>query len=173
MNINCAILCLSDDYHSVALTLWSRLISLIDCPGGLISRRTSGRFSMPKSEVIGEIVRQGRVRDFMEHMLNRGRTRTIRTRRNIYFSARFCPSVGLNESESFGFLRVLQPGMKSFSTRYPSSHLPRVVFVSLPNYFLSSILQTLPRRFFVPRSSSFFFFRSTISFVLVFTPCVA
>lgn len=98
---------------------------------------------MPKSETIGEIVRQGRVRDFVEHMLNRGRTRAIGKRRNIYFSARFCPSVGLNESESFGFLRVLQPGMKSLSSLAPSPLPP--VFVPLPNYFLSLVLQTLPR----------------------------
>lgn len=71
-------------------------------------------------------MRQDHVRDFIEHMLNRGRTRAIRTRWNIHFSARFCRSVGLNESESFGFLWVLQSGMKSSCIRlssHPSSRL--------------------------------------------------
>lgn len=63
-----------------------------------------------------EIVRQGRVRDFIEHMLNSWKDPRDRgTRRNIYFSARFCRS-GSNESESLDFLRVLQLGMKSFCT---------------------------------------------------------
>jgi len=59
-------------------------------------------------------VRQSHVSDFMEHMLNRGRTYAIGTMRsNIHFSARFCRSVDLNESESFGFLWVLQTEIES------------------------------------------------------------
>lgn len=80
-------------------------------------------FSASKSKIIGEIVRQDHVCDFMEHMLNRRRTRAIRARWNIHFSARFCRSVGLNESESFGFLWVLQSGMKS--SRILLSFAPR------------------------------------------------
>lgn len=70
---------------------------------------------MSESEVIDEIVRQGRVRDFMEHMLNRERIRAIRMRRGEHLFFRLVLSIGGFERIriSFGFLRILQPGMKS------------------------------------------------------------
>lgn len=117
---------------------------------------TSRVFSALKSKIIGEIMRQDHVRDFIEHMLNRGRTRAIRTRWNIHFSAWFCRSVGLNESESFGFLWVLQSGMKSSCILL--SFLPLSPSLSLcQTIFLPSVLQTFPR-------SSLFLVFSVISF---------
>lgn len=121
--------------------------------------RRSRIFSASKQKIICEIVRQGYVRDFMEHMLNRGRIHAIGTEWNIHFSTRFCRSVSLNESESFGFLWVLvRNGIVLHTSLLSTSSLSLCQTIFLP-----SILQTFPH-------SSLFLAFSVISFVLVFTP---
>jgi len=107
----------------------------------------------------------------MEHMLNRGRTRAIANVLERLFFRSVLPIGGFERIRiAFGFLRVLQPGMKS--PRCAPASLPpalslslaSLVFVSLSNYFFaSSVLQALPR------SSPFLAFPGYLSFVLVFT----
>lgn len=107
-------------------------------------------------------MRQGRARDFMEHMLNRGRTRAIGTRWNIHFSAWFCRSLGLSEFESFSFLWVLQLGMKSSCIPLSCSATPCLcLFAKLffcrwfckyfPGFLYSSLFRLFPSFSFLHR----------------------
>jgi len=123
--------------------------------------RISRIFSASKSKIIGEIVRQSHVSDFMEHMLNRGRTYAIGAMRsNIHFSARFCRSVDLNES--FGFLWVLQSEIESSCILLSFS--PRLcLFAKL--FFCHRFC----KHSLVLLYSSLFL---VIFFLLVFTPCM-
>jgi len=105
-------------------------------------------------------VRQGYVHDFIEHMLNRGRIHAIGTQWNIHFSTRFCRSVSLNESESFGFLWVL---VRNEIVLHTLLSFPSRLCLFTKLFFHHRFLQTFPH-------SSLFLTFSVISFVLVFTP---
>lgn len=103
-------------------------------------------------------------------MLNRGRTRArahaIGEKRGgtFIFPLGFVERRGLNESESFGFLRVLQSQKWNRSAHWRFPLLGLCLFAKLYFFFTIGFANALSF-FSIPR-----FFFSVIFFVLVFTP---